>query len=59
MTFGVALGMKVIITKKHSSNPRALLGTYHFPCFHQQMTSIRVSGVDKWQQTEIQLQKSQ
>lgn len=48
MTLGVALGMKVIIAMNHSSNPRTLLGTYHFPCFHQQMTRIRVNGVDKW-----------
>lgn len=48
MTLGVALGMKVIITKKLSSNPGTLLGTDHFPCFHQQMTRIQVSGVDKW-----------
>ena len=48
MTLGVVLGMKVIIAKKHSSNPRTLLGTYHFPCFYQQMTRTRISGVDKW-----------
>jgi hypothetical protein len=48
MTLGVALGMKVIRAMNHSSNPRTLLGTYHFPSFHQQMPRIRVSGVDIW-----------
>jgi hypothetical protein len=38
MTLGVALGMKVISAMNHSSNPRTLLGTYYFPCFHLQMT---------------------
>jgi hypothetical protein len=38
MTLGVALGMKVIIAMNHNSSPKTLLGAYHFPCFHLQMT---------------------
>jgi hypothetical protein len=48
MTLGVALEMKVIITMNHSSNPRTLPGTCHFPQSHRQRIRIRASEVDKW-----------